>query len=407
MAQSWRDRFCSTSAGVCDFLPNYRFYFKWLLGLFSSCLIVNGRDKAGTINKEYLKKTLILDGIATITDFDGKLYGLGGLLGDAPTEYYIPCGIVVANPVLGSKVVYWRDFRDHKKNGVLICNTEIDRFVANSDICGFYDLIHQTATLLADNIVSISCAQINSRVQNFIVAQSDTQAETAEVSLKKLYAGKPFTALQSDIMEEIEIRPAFTGSPSQSITELVELNNYIISDFLKKIGVAANVVMKRERLVTDEVNAQNDFVGLCMTQMIGSWQRGFDEVNEMYADLIEEPLTVAVNPAIVKTLLDLLTPAQPQESEGVTGEEAEPEDNPGASSDPQPAQPQESEEGEEAANEGSEEGEDTDEGAGPEAEPETAEVVEEALAEQAEIVEEVAEALSGEGGAADETDDEG
>lgn len=400
MAQSWRDRFCSTSAGVCDFLPNYRFYFKWLLGLFSSCLIINGKDKAGTINKEYLKKTLILDGCATITDFDNKLYGLGGLLGDAPTEYYIPCGFVVANPVLGSKVVYWRDFRDHKKNGVLICNTNIDRFVANSDICGFYDLIHQTATLLADNIVSISCAQINSRVQNFIIAQSDTQAETAEVALKNLYSGKPFTPLQSDVMEEIEIRPAFSGSPSQSITELVELNNYIISDFLKKIGVAANVVMKRERLVTDEVNAQNDFVGLCMTQMIGSWQRGFDEVNEMYADLLEEPLTVAINPAIVKTLLDLLAPAP--DPEGVSEEDVIPEDNPAAADDAEPEEPEEGE----AADESSEESEDADESAEPEAEPETAESVEEALAEQAEIVEEIAEALNGEGGDLDANDED-
>lgn len=392
MAKTWRERFCSTNKGVCDFLPNYRFYFKWLLGILSSTIIIRGRTKDQTIDKEYLKKTLILDGIAGVTDFGGKLYGLGGSLGGPPTEYYIPASLIIANPILGSKVMYWRDFKTEKKNGVLICNTPVDRFVANSEICGYYDLIHQTATLLADNIVSISCAQINSRVQNFIKAYSDTQIETAKTALKELYSGRPFTPLQSDIMEDVKIEPAFTGSPSQSITELVELNNYIISDFLKKCGIAANVVMKRERLVTDEVNAQNDFVGLCLTQMLGSWKAGFDDINEFYADYIEEPFEPDINPAIIKTLLDLLLPAQPQEPEGVAAELSSPEDNPEESA--APAQPQEPEEG--AANESSEESQDNDGGEEQEAEPETAESVEETLVEQTEAVQAIAETLTGE-----------
>lgn len=393
MAQTWRERFCSTNQGVCDFLPNYRYYFKWLLGLLSSTIIIRGKTKTGTIDKEYLKKTLILEGIAGVTDFDGKLYGMNGTLGGAPTEYYIPASMIIANPILGSKVMYWRDFKDQKQNGVLICNTPVDRFVANSEICGFYDLIHQTATLLADNIVSISCAQINTRVQNFIKGYSTTQVETAKTALKELYSGRPYTPLQSDIMEDVKIEPAFTGTPSQSITELVELNNYIISDFLKKSGVAANVVMKRERLVTDEVNAQNDFVGLCMTQMLGSWKTGFDEVNEFYAKYIEEDFSVDINPAIVKTLLDLLLPAQPQEPAGVSAGLADPEDSPAESTDP--AQPQEPEEGA-AENEGGEGSAEDNAGTEPEEIQETAEVVEETLEEQADAVEAIAEALTGE-----------
>ena len=389
--KSWRDRFCSTKEGVCDFLPNYRFYFKWLTGLFASCIIVRGKDKAGTINKEYLKKTLILDGCACITDFSEKLYACCGGIGGESDEYYIPTNFIIANPVLGSKIVHWRDFRGKKKNGVLLCNTDIDRFCANTAICGFYDLIHQTATLLADNLVSISCAQINSRVQNFVLAKSDTQAQTGEVALKKLYSGKPFTVLESDVMENIEILPAFSGSLSHSLTELVELNNYILSDFLKKIGVCANVTMKRERLITDEVTAQNDFVALSLTELIGSWQRGFDEVNELYPELIEEPFAVSVNPAIVKTLLDLFRPAEPEAAEETEAEQ--PEDN------PEPAE-------NEAPAEQPEEGESSEAEAEP-SEDETSDIVEGELEEQAEAVEEIAEALTGEGGKEDaDADDE-
>ena len=385
--KSWREKFCQTSEGVCDFLPNYRFYFKWLTGLFSSCIIIRGRSAGKTLDKEYLKKTLILDGIGCVTDFDKKLYAFFGHLGGSPDEYYVPTDVIVANPVLGSKIVHWRDFKENKKNGVLICNTPIDKYCANTSVCGFYDLIHQTATLLADNLVSISCAQINSRVQNLVLAKSEEQATTAELALKKLYSGKPYTPLQSDVMENIEIAPAFSGSPQHSLTELMELNNYILSDFLKKIGVCANVTMKRERLISDEVTAQNDFVALSLTELIGSWQKGFDEINEMYPELIEEPFSVAVNPAVVRTLLELFklwTPAE-AEPEGVAEDAEGPEDNPEPVEDTAPATPpEEGEENEDAPSEKEQ----------PE-EPAAAESVAEEIEEQAEAVRKIAEALTG------------
>ena len=389
MAKSWRDRFACATDGVCEFLPNYRYFFKWLTSLVSSCYIIRGRAKSGSLNKEYLKRMLIINGFACITEFDGNLYSLDCTLGGRPDEYYIPSDLIIANPVLGSKIVHWRDFKDQKKNGVLICNTETDRFVANSESCGLYDLIHQTATMLADNIVSINCAQINSRVQNFVIAESDTQAETGEATLKKLYAGKPFAVLQSDVFEKISIQPAFSGSPSQNITEIVELHNYILSNFLKTIGVAANVVMKRERLITDEVNAQNDVVALNLTEMLESWQRGLNEVNELYADLIEEPFAVDINPAIVHVLFEMLASPPAAAPEGVSEEEAgPPEDNPEPAAEPEP----EPEEGAEDAEVESKS--DTEEDLAEEKQ-EASEVVEENLDEQAEAVAEIAEALSG------------
>ena len=407
MAQrlTWREKFCSTSEGVCDFQANYRYYFKWLLGLFSSCIIIRGKTKTGTVDKEFLKKTVILDGAAVLVKFDGKLYGLPGYLGGAPTEYYIPSQYIVANPVLGSKAVNWRDFQNQKKDGVLICATAIDKFVANSDVAGFYDLIHQTATLLADNIVSLSCAQINTRAQNIIKAYSDTQVETAELALKKLYSGKPYTAVESDLMEDIKIEPLNAGHQTQTITKIIEANNYILSDYLKKIGVSANVVMKRERLVSDEVNAQDQFVGLAMTQMLGSMQAGFDDANEFFADDILEPFAVDLNPAIVRTLLDLIAPAQPQEPAAAPADPEEPADNPGEDQSEPQAQPQEPAGGEQQ-NESSEERTDADTAAEQEAEPETAEVVETRLEEQAETVEAIAQALIDEDGGESDADNE-
>lgn len=308
----WRNKF--GKKGICDFNLNYRFYFKWLLNKVMNCFIIDGGDDdfAGTVNKSYTKMNLILDGMICFTDFADKggktgnhLYSCVGNIGTEPDEYYVPVGYTISNPILGSKTVYWRDFKGHKQNGVLVFNTAIDKYSAGLEgfDCGLFGLIHQTATLLADNIVSINCCQINTRVQTLFTADSEVQQVAAENILKELYAGTPFKVLRQDLVKKITITPTANASTSQSITELVELNNYIIANFFKNIGVESNNNMKRERLVVPEVAAQNAFISLSLTEMLEAWTRGFNEVNDFYGT----DFKVELNPVIAKTLVDSVT----------------------------------------------------------------------------------------------------
>jgi len=57
--------------------------------------------------------------------------------------------------------------------------------------------------LLADNIVSINCAQINTRVEAVFTADSEGQAVAGEAVLKKLYSGQPYQVLRSDLVEKM------------------------------------------------------------------------------------------------------------------------------------------------------------------------------------------------------------
>lgn len=305
----WRNKYCKK--GICDFNLNYKFYFKWLLNKVMNCFIISGGDDdfAETVNKSYAKMNLILDGMVCFTDFADKggktgnhLYCCVGNIGTEPDEYYVPVGYTISNPILGSKTVYWRDFKGHEQNGVLVFNTAIDKYSAGVDgfECGLFGLIHQTATLLADNIVSINCCQINTRVQTLFTADSEAQQVAAENILKELYAGVPFKVLRQDLVKKITITPTANASTSQSITELVELNNYIIANFFKAIGVESNNNMKRERLVVPEVAAQNAFISLSLTEMLEAWTRGFKEVNDFYGT----DFKVELNPVIAKTLVD-------------------------------------------------------------------------------------------------------
>lgn len=298
--KDWRSRYADGRKGICDFGLNYDFYFKWLTNKIISCFCIRGAPE--TINDVYLKTHLILDGNICITDF-GDLYACIGSWGGQPDEYYIPKQYVIANPILGSKTV------DIGRNGIVITNTSVDGLGIGLFDGGLYDLIHQTATLLADNIISINCCQINSRITTFFTADGEANALAGEAVLKKMYAGSPYQVLRQSIVEKLNVNPVSNGGHSQTLTELVELHNYIIANFFQSIGIRANNVMKRERLITSEIESQNDFVKLSLTEILASWQKGFDKVNELYGTEI----TVELNPVLVNELIGDFT-----ETESVT-----------------------------------------------------------------------------------------
>lgn len=294
---NWQER--AGRGGVCDFKSNYDFYFKWLCNKVMSCFIIKDRSngKTETINWNYFKMNLLLDGQICVTDFGDNLYACIGNRGGKPNEYYIPTIFTISNPVLGSKQV------DIDVNGVVFYNTDIDMFTytGNNEIFsgGLYDLISQTATLLADNIISINCNQINSRITAFFTAESEAQAIAGEAILKKMYAGKPYQILRSDLIEKLNVNP-INSSASGNITELVELHNYIIANFFQSIGVKSNNVMKRERLINSEIDSQNDYLKVSLLEILTSWQKGFDKLNEIYGT----DISVNLNPALLDELLE-------------------------------------------------------------------------------------------------------
>ena len=290
MRVHWKERYAK--GGVCDFRQNYDFHFKWLLNKTAQCFYIKGLPD--TINETYLKTNLLLDGNICVTDFNDKLYACIGSVGGPPNEYYVGTIYTIANPVLGSKMV------NIDKDGVVIYNNAIDEFTGDCWVSGLYELINQTATLLADNIVSISCNQINCRVQAMVTADSEAQAIAGEIALKKMYAGNPYQVLRSDLIDKINVNPINTTANAQNISELVELNNYIISNYFQSIGIRANDIRKKSHVLQDEIDVQNDYLQVSIYEILTSWQKGFDKVNELYGTDIH----VELNPAIIHTLID-------------------------------------------------------------------------------------------------------
>lgn len=334
---SWHDKYGSDPDGICNFNQNYDFYFKWLLDKVMQIFVIKDESDSEydtkTINFDYLKSNLLLDGDICITDFDKKLYAVTGNMGGEPDEYYIPVVYTVANPILGSKMVYRKDWKTNVQNGVLIFNSDIDALGWSAGPSrGLFDLIHQTATLLADNIVSINCQQINSRVHVFFTVEDgdgENKAEAGSETLRKMYSGRPYQVLKEDLFGSIKVNPVATSATANSITQLVELQNFIVAHFFQNIGVKANDIMKKERLITAEIEEQNDIVSVSLLELVTAWERGFEEVNKFYGTDIH----VSLNPVLLKEITEQFTL---EETPAIASEESEEvaQDAPESNSDP-------------------------------------------------------------------------
>lgn len=276
--------------GVCDVEENYKFYFSYLLSKLHELFI--WENVPSTIDIDSLNNQLFINGSTCITQFDSKLYACIGNVGGKQNEYYYPTNYNIANPILGNKIAV---ISGENQDSVMIYNTRTDKtavWCLNSS--GLFTLIKQTATLLADNIVSISSAQINTRVQSVYTAESEAQARSGEKVLKDLYSGKPYRIITEDELEKLTVHNNNANNTSL-ISQLIELQQNIIANFYMNIGIKYNGINKKERLITDEINFQDDFLKVNLYTMLDSRVKACEEINNLFGTNI----SVRLNPILI------------------------------------------------------------------------------------------------------------
>lgn len=284
--------------GVCDVEFNFRTYFKLLTNKCMSLFKWEGLPE--TIDERFLMEQLILRGKVCFTEINGKLYALNGNVGGEPDCYYQPTQFIIANPILGSKTVKIRQEDGSKSleglTGILVALTDIDQLIQPQFNGGLYNLIYQTAGLLADNTSSINCAQINGRATVGYVADSEALANSAEEVLLDVYSGKPYRVMSQSIMDKIQAMPLATSGNNSTLMTLIEAHQYILAQFYNEIGIGGNWNMKRERINTAETELMKGSLDLSIWQMEKSLKEGIELVNQLFGTSI----TVDINEDVIK-----------------------------------------------------------------------------------------------------------
>ena len=275
--------------GVCNVESNFTYYFKTLVNKVAS--MIDFKNLPENIDEEYLKEQLILAGKVCFTQFNEHLYALNGNVGGEPNCYYQPQLFIIANPILGSKEVKIRHADGSTKvdglEGILVSLTSADAELPNTVKGGLYDLIYQTAGLLADNVVSLNCAQINSRVQVAFIADDEVLANTGEKVLKDLYNGKPYKILTQDILNKLTITPIAASGTNTTIMSLIEAQANIWQNFYNQLGLSYNGNLKRERINTAESELMTGSLNLNLQTIVDNIKKDVERVNELFGTSIE------------------------------------------------------------------------------------------------------------------------
>lgn len=272
-----------------DFDTLYRYYFNWTLSIMNELLIFEGLPN--TIEPTFFKWCLYVNGKVTFFKDDaGTLLALNGVPSNEPDIYYIPTNILVTNPRLNKSYNLVRD-----EECVEVYCTETDKYNFGY-IGGVYQLLSKTATMLADNDISINVAQKNTRLINIIAADDQNTKNSVDIVFKKMYSGEPYAVVQSNLIGDLKAVPLTATATTSSIVQLVELHQYILSHFYEALGIQTHDNMKKERLITAELNEDPALVRMNIENIYTTVKSGIEKVNEMFGTNIK----VEINPLIVK-----------------------------------------------------------------------------------------------------------
>jgi len=317
-------------------------YQHFFAQLFRTALhIVEIRGAPESINYDFMMMCIILLGRAAYFKPEQDLVALNAAPAGKPDLYYIPDRILVTNPRFNRSY----NLQPGVDCEIVYC-TSMDPYYWGRGSGGMYSLISTTASLLADNYLSLNVAQKNLRLTTGFACDDQNTYLSLEAAMQEAYDGKPFFIVQKSLVDQLEKLPVYADSSNQSLIQLLDVHKYILSEYYAAIGLSESQQMKKERLITAEVEDGAELPLFNIQDMIDSITAGIDRVNLMF----ETEMQVVVNPLILRNLYG--DQSEEQDAAAPELEEEPAEDEPETSADDQseePTEPAEEEPAEEPA----------------------------------------------------------
>ena len=283
--------------GVMTVDAQYNIEFDNLL----SCAyqVVRLRKLPETVDETYLKMCVFLAGRCVIfrdSRGDNALRGLDCSTVNKPTIYYMPSQLLVVNPTFKG---YSYTLTPGKDCAVIYCR-EVDRYQYGRETGGLYGLISTHAQLLADNTISINTATKNMRLTNIITANDNLTVKSIDEVLQDMYAGVPYKCVRSSLVDQLTSVPMTDHTNTQQLLQLIQARQYIYAHFYEQIGLKTHDQIKKERLISSEVDEGTELAVFNIQDMIATMQKGIDECNRIFGTEIE----IELHPLIASTLQD-------------------------------------------------------------------------------------------------------
>jgi len=234
-----------------------------------------------TVDPLYIERELFYNGKVIFFIADNSLVGLGGFGASKPNPYGIPLKRIV-NARNGFTAELTND------NSVIIYNNALKKPGIN--------IATQYAYRLAqlDRIIDL-----NAYAQKTPYIFRSTKE--AELSVRNAFAAfdnsEPAVFVSDDFKENaisvFNLNPAFTASQIRALQE------NILSEYLRTLGIGGANTNKAERLISSEVAASNSGLFVYQQARIKPRQLGCEEINNMFGAYLEEPVSVKFNADVI------------------------------------------------------------------------------------------------------------
>lgn len=262
-----------------DKMSLYYHFFRTLYNNASKVILINGLPEDADYH--FILSQLLLVGKINVFQSKGKTYLLNGNVGGICDEYYYPTRVIIANPILGSF-----DLK-RGEEAVPVYLTPTDRILdspLNTNVLpgGMYSLISMCANILSECMTTVNVTLMNTRVHAVYTADSDSAAKSAEPVLKSIYMGKPYSVVTSELLERLNVNPLSEHGLATTLTETIEVCQYILAMFWNGLGVDMPFNMKRERLVTAEVDKNLQSLIVPVQTILETLNEGFEKANSLF-----------------------------------------------------------------------------------------------------------------------------
>lgn len=215
---------------------------------------------------EELEKILQLSGTGFVTMIDEQLVVLKGAYSyDTVDVYNRPYKI---NCYLPDKKTY-KMF--NISDGVIIKNDYLDR--------GLLPIFKKWGYLINESELTLIIANRYKRMVKTFIANDDPTAESVRTYLTKVDNGESSVITSNILWDSIKIDGE---TNTNTLHELIEYDNYIKSELYKEIGLYSNDNMKKERLISSEVeNGMNSIYPL-VDNMLNCRKQAIDKINKKF-----------------------------------------------------------------------------------------------------------------------------
>ena len=244
------------------------YYLSYMLNRTSQIFEYENLPK--TMPKRYFELYLQVNGHACIAPDDkGNIYCFFGGFGGYPDAYYMPTKYVVANPYLGIDKTFTIN-----EDCILVKNDTM--------YLGLLPMFKRYASLMVENDISMRMADINARIVALIEAQDDNTKDSATDYIKQVINGNFGVVASTAFLNGLKVNPYGTTSKSNSLTDLIEFQQYLKASWFNEIGLQANYNMKRESINSDEAQLNDDMLLPLIDDMFECRKEGIEQINDMF-----------------------------------------------------------------------------------------------------------------------------